>query len=146
MSDLVAFLKARLDEDEARARRKLEAAAEWPGQVWVTPRSEGVVPSVAVAEDAPKAPRRIWPQDENAYPHVDHGWVVHDTATCVWSADEARRQLREVEAKRLVMGIRDEALGGAAPDFRIADVLEEALRCLAAVYSDHPDYDEAWRP
>jgi hypothetical protein len=46
--------------------------------------------------------------------------------------------LREVEAKRAIV---------AGPDAWVTERFQSwVLGHLAAVYADHPDYDEAWRP
>jgi len=114
MSELVAFLNARLDEDEAAAR----AAASGP---WM---SDTGVDAVAK--------------------HI----ARHDPA----------RVLREVAAKRAIVefyieppnGIRTgnievlsaERESGSAP--RVLTVIEAIALDLAAVWSDHPDYNPAW--
>lgn len=48
------------------------------------------------------------------------------------------RVLRECAAKRALVY----TLGGGGP---IDDTVRNDLAPLAAVYADHPDYDEAWR-
>jgi hypothetical protein len=50
---------------------------------------------------------------------------------CGWRA----RWPREIEAKRAIVA------GAGLTMYR-----DLCLRALAAVYADHPDYDEAWRP
>ena len=101
MSDLAAFLKARLNEDEAAAK----AAAIPDGPEWSLP---GPVPG----------------EEQNA--HI----ARHDPA----------RMLREVEAKRAIL-----ALLASAPveDVNVGIELE-IQRHMAAVWSDHPDFDPAW--
>jgi hypothetical protein len=66
------------------------------------------------------------------------------------------RVLAECEAKRRIVEISSQQI--AAADKRHPEQIERsfnagaafvahnALLALAAVYSDHPDYDEAWRP
>ena len=146
MGDLVAFLRARLDEDEAAAR----AAASVAGPGW---HSE-----VAWGEDIPQMVVRgdgdAWlaatgtADDEELGPFI----ARHDPA----------RVLREVAAKRAILGDYEEAAerpydlpegihDGRDDDEREIDqcqidVLESILRHLAAVYRDHPDYDPAWGP
>ena len=96
MSDLVAFLRARLDEDE----RELE-------------------------KDPP----------------VGLGY-----------ANLPARIHREVEAKRAILGeyapIAKADDGSHEPEYAYgwADALGVAVRALAAVYRDHPDYDPGWIP
>lgn len=112
--DLVAFLRARLDEDEAAAKLAAREGGTWtqddpqryPGSI------SSLGGQVVYAEGAP---------DENQAPHI----ARHDPA----------RVLREVEAKRAIL---DEYL--AAPGWPQDVVL------LAAVYSDHPDYRDEWKP
>lgn len=121
---LIAFLRARLDEDE----RVAHAAAG----VW---------------ESDPDGPAWMGTGLE-VTPHV----LRHDPA----------RALREVEAKRVILGIHDrvangwggarwaEACAGCGGEYddpitpRLVDCPH--LRAMAAVYADHPDYREEWRP
>jgi hypothetical protein len=60
------------------------------------------------------------------------------------------RVLREVEAKRKILARYAEALSWSYPpgdgDEATLETLAFAVRCLAAAYSDHPDYDPEWRP
>lgn len=59
------------------------------------------------------------------------------------------RVLRECAAKRAIIGLADEALE-AEVKRRDASALgadlmhQDTLRALAAVYSDHPDYQPEW--
>ncbi len=118
MSDLVAFLRARLGEDEAEARLAAREGGTWTQDDPV--RFPGAISSlggqVVYDEGAP---------DENQAPHI----ARHDPA----------RVLREVEAKRAILA---ERWGG--PDHQ--DMWEAVSRHLAAVYRTHPDYDPAWAP
>ena len=129
MSDLVAFLNARLHEDEAAAR----AAA--PGQ-WRSHQAGGwraVLLGKGLGPDAAD---------------VEH-IARHDPA----------RVLREVAAKRAILEFyleppdglpagNAEVISGAedgsgrAP--RPLTVIEAIVLDLAGVWSDHPDYDPAW--
>ena len=55
-----------------------------------------------------------------------------------------RRALAECEAMRAIVARHSEHLGlDRSEDYRNGC---DTLRHLAAVYADHPDYDEAWRP
>ena len=75
------------------------------------------------------------------------------------------RVLREVEAKRKILAEHEDVRDGHVYDHpdgpmcvRCADADRDGehyaerpwpcqtLRAVAAVYSDHPDYDEAWKP
>lgn len=133
---LIAFLRARLDEDEAVARAA--SGSDWddmvPSQPFVifgveayrkrkTQTTVGAVASVARAEDRA---------------HI----VRHDPA----------RALREVETKRRIVDAYAEVAEFYRPDpderYETADghvaALHGAVRDLASIYGDHPDYREDW--
>lgn len=138
MSDLVQFLRDRLDEDFEAVRLVLgvnvmaairhgEPAPRW-------------VPS-------PKSDAGVW--DANRQPRVKHAWprerdhiIRHDPA----------RVLAEIEAKRRILTALDAAttksvgaaVGVDAQDGLVSG-LHHAARQLAAVYADHPDYRAEWR-
>lgn len=103
--DLIAFLNARLDEDEAYGPRPLE-----PGE----------------------------------YPNVFEG---HEPGA-------PKRVLREVAAKRAILAWwqrGDPDPEGPAPSLTYENYRRslpgyQLLLHLAAVYSDHPDYREEWKP
>lgn len=120
MDDLTAFLKARLDEDEQVAR---DADADaWRKaerpSIWVM-REGGPVAQTQDFEDAAHIAR--------------------------W---DPARVLREVEAKRQIMGLhRRQSELDYDP---ICDVCCytppcETLRTLALPYTDHKDYREEWK-
>jgi uncharacterized protein DUF6221 len=103
VSDLVAFLRARLDEDEREIRND---------------------------------------------PPAGMGYAVL-----------ARRMVREVQAKRAILDHYADLTRATYPRelYRPGDGKptvawglvkygDYALRQLAAIYSDHPDYDQEWRP
>lgn len=149
MTDLLAFLNARLDDDERVAREAVIRAhnghrphpelSEWHyggdeveyvstpemrahpyfDPYYVTMDNEGLLPAV----------------DEKVGPHI----ARHDPA----------RVLREVAAKRAIIesytGCR--ALLGTLGSPRsegYVDGLGKAIEALASVYADHPDFDPAW--
>jgi uncharacterized protein DUF6221 len=126
-ADLVAFLRARYDEDEDSARAAFSGQCD-PENGWGLKHSHG---SVTIT------------------PHVG---VIHEQ---IQAAHVVRwnpaRVLREGAARRAILEafrIADVS-GQVLPDDRNigeADGLEEALRHLATVYDDHPDYQAAWRP
>lgn len=130
---LVAFLKARLDDDEQVARQA--ASREQGGASW---RLEGA--TVLAGDGAPVA-RHTW-ADEGS--HI----ARHDPA----------RTLREVEAKRgIVERHSPHSMGSCRTCERphwgvqVCDHCERAAPCpdlrdLATVYASHPDYLEEWRP
>ncbi|MFC8376416.1 DUF6221 family protein [Streptomyces albidoflavus] len=138
-ADLIAFLQARLDEDEAAAR----AATAGP---WV---ESGVGDhGWGVSFSAPGSGVEA---DDGSQGRADAAHIArHDPA----------RALAEVEAKRRVVGEcaywneRMEAEAVNPPKFPqpgldlglLLDAMNPILRHLAAPYADHPDYREEWRP
>lgn len=150
MDDLIAFLRARLDEDEQTAQS---------GDEWTVNNPRNLV----------AGPTR----DEKAKYHLV-AVVVEDNERAHIARHDPARVLAEVEAKRRILRIHNTpavvspklaALGlreGEAPeDDRSCmgcglDEMDEPitadvnqcpiLRALALPYADHPDYQEQWRP
>lgn len=130
MTALVAFLHARLDEDE----RLAQAASSDAGAAWTL--SAGTFPALV----SPAGVRRVTGA-ESVLPHVGR----HDPA----------RVLAEVEAKRRILDVADRLMADAAEQafepggsvWLIYHATANRLRQYVALpYADHPDYDPAWRP
>ena len=112
MSDLVTFLRARLDEDEAAAK---------------------------AARDAKCLP---WQDDE--WSDQPEEWIGH------YDRHGPERALREVAAGRAILRWHP------SEQMRHIDASRcpqceftwpcPTVRCLAAVYSGHPDYQQEWKP
>lgn len=81
-------------------------------------------------------------EDEAAAHEADRaaGWAAVGGRS---SPVDWHRMLREVEAKRAILTAceRMQQLGGGAGKWGYQIEID-----LAAVYSDHPDFDPAWRP
>lgn len=118
-ADLVAFLRGRLDDDEAAARG-CESPPPWSAAThgsdsWIVTDADG---------------------DPLIY---DEGTPSLAEAAHIARHDPAR-VLREVEAKRAIV---EHAEFWSEND---QDAMAWVLRALAAVYSDHPDYQPGWKP
>lgn len=152
MDDLVAFIRARLDEDEASARaatagpwrnaptarHHLTASGRSEEAVFAAPRDTG---ALVVATTGEARERRNLVNAE----HITR----HDPA----------RVLREVEAKRQLLALHVLAEQDDGDSFTTemcwaCDLRSQSqepfypcqtLRLLAAVYADHPSYREEWR-
>ena len=119
MMTLTEFLAARLDEDEAAAKA-----------VVGNPIFDGT--GIVIMRNASTGDRSV-----TIPSHVATYIARHDPA----------RVLREVGAGRKILEHwqylkRHDAPGNPDPDH----FEDYAVRPLAAVWSDHPDYDEAWKP
>ncbi|MFE6868325.1 DUF6221 family protein [Kitasatospora sp. NPDC057692] len=133
-ADLVAFLRARLDEDEQGA------ATSWPG-LWATDAEEyGVVDSEDGTEIADIVVCSTRQQQATAR-HI----ARHHPA----------RVLAEVDAKRRILARYTSAVADSAEDadgyydenrFEDARQLYPVLRLLALPYADHPGYRPEWAP
>ncbi|SES03075.1 DUF6221 family protein [Streptomyces qinglanensis] len=152
--DLVAFLRARLDEDERLARAAAEPEKwvelnreprpRWYVQLWADPDRVAVIADPE--SSAFPVVVSIEGMDEgDAQNRIDH-IARHDPA----------RVLADIEAKRRVVRYYEDAartLAAAEPGTPPHDLmtgamnsLRAALQALALPYADHPDYREEWRP
>ena len=158
---LVEFLTARIAEDEAIARAATPGPWEWWNLEGVDQGWTGNGPTLQRVTDEWKACEYgcTWAEPdanhrgERGKPGHEHRVVTsvvnswgHDAWGISVSPDDAAhiarhdpaRVLRECEAKRaLVEHVCRVEWGGYA----VRDVI---LEDIAAVYSDHPDYDPAW--
>jgi hypothetical protein len=119
MDDLAAFLKARLDEDEAAA----SAASPGPWRLNAEGDEVLAVDDVTVAEAFALSGRQLRATAD----HI----ARHDPA----------RVLREVAAGRAIL-----TAYWAASSQPEEGGLEAAVRHLAVVYSDHRGYRAKWKP
>lgn len=144
--DLARWLGEQLDEDERIARRACEyAEAEWrldeDGEtiLWWPPE-----PRVAEKEREHGLPvvsdlwrgQTIGSGGERIAPHIAE-----------W---DPARVLREIDAKRQLLGLYAEVAANDVDDVEYANgwanALGVAVRLLAAPYSDRPGYREEWAP
>lgn len=128
--DLIAFLNARLDEDEVAAK----AASPGPWHL----NAEG---DTVLADDG----------IEVAEAFALSGNQQRATAVHIARHDPAR-VFREVEADRALLRIYAEAMefysrpGNVSHPAGEVTGLLTAILGRAAVYSDHPDCKDAWKP
>ncbi|MGY1439556.1 DUF6221 family protein [Streptomyces reniochalinae] len=135
--DLVAFLRARLDEDEQAAR-----ATMWEGSGnradWSLPASA----TVGTGED------EFYAGDRTVAAHI----ARHDPARVLAEVDAKRRI---IELHHVVGGWQDEdgndhgdGCGecGHSEEYSDRDGWCETLRLLALPHADHPEYREEWKP
>lgn len=169
--DIVAFIRARLDEDElwakaASAPHHSDAPTVEGGMHWrwaIGPNWEPYDPDPLeqhLAEDVdPRGNISLvtveeWPYSWDTTVRSSPGRVLYtdDEVRTAEAAHIARhdpaRVLREVEAKRAIVEMCESHANAQFPDFEggYASAAEDALTHLALVWSDHPDYRPAWAP
>lgn len=161
MSDLVAFLTARLDEDRVAA-----SAAEDDGDgQWAATRghdgylhNDGPHLETGDGEDWVKQVNTgVWlcddPADDCEY--MRGRWMAQANHA---SRHDPVRVLHEVAAKRAIVedylvvianNATERANGGDEVATSARDLITKSLRMallrLAAVWSEHPDFDPAWK-
>jgi len=132
-ADLVAFLRARLNEDEQAARDASPAP-------WITKTGQPWLADHIVFGQSKYMPNRI-------------SQVCDLTAGQTRAADAAHiirhdpaRVLAEVDAKRRILDLHKAMALNPDVHSDAWTALGDVLHLLALPYADHPDYREAWRP
>ncbi|EGD23955.1 DUF6221 family protein [Prescottella equi] len=127
MNDIIAFLRARLDEDEITARGALHAAPHTGTDDHGTWHANG-------AEVAGEA-MHFWDNPTNVLTEWQASHIArHDPA----------RALREVEAKRRILDRAEQLHDDPFDTVLFTEYDETILPLMAAAYSDHPDYQPHW--
>ncbi|MFI0914186.1 DUF6221 family protein [Streptomyces abikoensis] len=124
-TELVAFLRARLSEDERAARAVL-------GAPWVR---RGHVASVHADDADSSRPHGTPVADCRRIP----GGYEHGVALAEHIArHDPARVLAEVEARRAILDLYESPVQHG--------VVGQVLRLLSLPYAGHPNYREEWRP
>jgi hypothetical protein len=141
MDDLIAFLRARLDEREAPLRevvRQLDAYAASDGDSGIDGGWD-FWGSFGFAADAAFKPREMLADVEAKRQIIDEHAIVHRNIGWLADGDEEYGEIP--------------VCGRCVPKHshysRRADVPEwwcRTLRLLALPYADHPDHREEWKP
>lgn len=137
MTELVEFLKARLDEDFEVARNAMhEDASVSPGE-WITEHHGSEFHEhpdrCHIAEDRKGV---YWTVASEVFiPNAEH-MARHDPA----------RVLREIAAKRAMIADWEIYADAAYPDFEggFSSAMDGVVDELARVYWDHPDFKADW--
>jgi hypothetical protein len=181
--EIAAFIKARLDEDEAAAREASGGTVTGePGNWRPAPGGDEweVHPDLTDGDLGPDGDLELLVALRPNLPRPPDVMAGHWGAVISWESDpvdpdasvpvaqlrhaalhDPARVLREVEADRRLLDLYERAKSYrdrvfARPEPRsISDemravtqmmTLEQVLRMRAAVWSDHPDFRDEWRP
>ena len=159
---IVEFLEARITEDETAAREAIEP--ERPGSHWQWVTNETDTPvahgDLAEAQEYQRISLRTveeFPTSAGMLPSfpIEHAEQVAPGAGEHIARHNPARVLAECKAKRAIIrqwddvtldeGVRDEDDTINEIHSGLVMALRDVLKVLAAVYSDHPDYDPEWR-
>lgn len=132
MNDLIAFLTARLDEDEAAALA--DGPYEWDARSLGAPPPPGASPGHGVfLRHASNAARLATTNTRDQAEHI----ALHGPA----------RVLREVAADRAILAmLAEDVKDGRERDYEATEAIEQVTRIRAAVWNNHPDYRQEWKP
>jgi Family of unknown function (DUF6221) len=132
VDDLIAFIVARLDEDEEDAREAMDDLDGNWSYVDTPGGNHKVTDSLGYSVNEH--------YDVNSQPWFTGRHIArHDPA----------RSLREVEADRQLLAACQRAREAQPSDSWESDytqALEDAVRIRGGVWSDHPDYRPKWAP
>lgn len=131
MSDLVAFLRARLDEDEQAAHEAATEGGHWSQQAIGVGRRR-LIHYVGASPD----PHVVRSDSEVA--RGNHAQIARHIAR-----HDPARVLREVEADRRIIERYEQMKADGESHWYL---IYETLKLRALPHADHPDYDESWRP
>lgn len=132
---LIAFLTARLDEDETAARKAAAADGRFGGRAHWSALGHGIVtdathPDWGVVDLGPCI------DDDALAEHI----ALHDPARVLREAEADRRLLAEWQKAEADPAVDDQWNAGLAAGLRLA------VQIRAARHSDHPDYRPEWKP
>lgn len=99
-----------------------------------------------IEEDEAKL-RMLGDEPGRAWRHVTSEWLppLDGDAAAVAGRFDPSRLLAECEAKRRIVEAAQEVYSEPNPPTTLV-LADDALRALAAVYTDHPDFRGEWRP
>lgn len=163
--DIVAFIRARLDEDEAMARvtTPVPVFGEWKAAQAKHPRSEDEPISIVQGRDEHQPdyegyssgnPVIVtgagWPDEPDNEANLRH-IARHDPARVLRGVEAKRRMIDEIfryeECIDGEWGCCHEAEAIAAGECKRNNRrIIPALKIIASEWSDHADYREGWKP
>jgi hypothetical protein len=117
---LVEFLQARLAEDELTALAAVDGSPRWRASYDY--------------RDVKDDEGHYVVQADSLHPSVEQAAHI--------ARHSPARVLAEVEAKREV--IADYLRLDAAGEVLERGIVEDILRCLCSIYTEHPDYNTSW--
>lgn len=147
MDDLIAWLRAQIDEDERLARECIAEVGSW--------RVGRPYPDDYYLPGKPPEPREI--ADQDAFPHYPYGSCATELAFMA-GPGHPDAVLAECEAKRRVIKLYTNALAAhregsisnrnQIQDEAAVDVLGAAVQAYGVLYAKlgRPGYQESWRP
>lgn len=145
--DLVAFLKARLGEDAARAGAATPGPWEWTPEDDVWGQCGPTLIRAGFDGEAGRDLKEVLA----GWGHDAWGLNVSEADAAHIAHHDPARVLAEVDAKRGIVGLMARMLNAAEGDSEVdhyggLSAAEDTLRLIALPYAGHPDYQDDWRP
>lgn len=142
MSDeMVAFLRARLDEVQAAAWTAREGPLE---ERWHAKGYDQVVQRGYRSPEVLGEPHLIADCGPMGFTRVRH-IVLHDPAQVLREVKASRRLLERLDDAATALEVATGTVLAGAARLKLT-TLRECAADFAAVWSDHPDYRQAWKP
>lgn len=158
---ITEFLEARIAEDEAAARAALDPDRPGTHWQWVTTKTDTPVPPRDIEEALGHQPLSLRSVEEYGYPEYptwgpmpafaieEVNEMIPGVGAHIVRHDPAR-VLAECAAKRAIVELCARHLYGelGVPKIKDSEWMrwgDPILFALAAVYADHPDYQQEWR-
>lgn len=140
-ADIVAFLEARLAEEEAGANVAIQGT-------WEVLELDGEL-SIRADQSAVHRPRTEFQHvSEHVYDRADADHIARWDPTRVLAEIAAKREIVRDYQIVLANNAIEKANGGDAVMIAARDLIAKSLRMvlrrLAAPFADHPDYDPVW--
>ncbi|ABS03174.1 DUF6221 family protein [Kineococcus radiotolerans] len=158
MSDLIAFLAARLDEDEQVARAATQGRWVWEPEGYLSSGNllatqdtwyrcsyfcrwgTGSITSRGTVGE-PGHEHLVSETVLGASGYEDPSISAEDADREHIARHAPARVLRDVAAKRAILNA---CVSHQDAEYPYDNAMEDAVEWLAAAYSDHPDYDPTW--
>jgi hypothetical protein len=140
VSDLVEFLRARLDEDEQAAK----AATDGP---W-TVDNETYAEAIRSADGTHVVAGGRWGDEASVFETTEDAIHIarHDPARVLREIESKRRLIESIETLRAPL---QRSWADGSSSLAVMGMLTEvdkALAALALPYADHEDFEEEWKP
>lgn len=145
MSDIVAFIRARLTEQAQAARRAAtDGAMDWRYESYYDHEDSATICLLSFGDHSMSADQGSRPDDDNPLTLDELRHIArHDPARVLRGVEADRAILEMFETAQLSVEVADGTPLAGATRLK-AKTLRRVLAARAAQWSDHPDFDPSW--